>query len=82
MLVLSRNKEEGIYIIPKNSNDPIYIKITDIKSSRFGYQVKIGFEADKDNRIIREELLDNDGLSLEDYIKNTKSVYFNNGEGI
>lgn len=48
MLVLARKKDEGIYI-----GDDIVVRIVEIQ----GNQVRIGIQAPKDVRIIREEIV-------------------------
>ncbi len=48
MLVLARKKEEGIYI-----GDDIIVRIVEIQ----GNQVRLGIQAPKDVRIIREEIV-------------------------
>ena len=56
MLIISRAKDEEVFILPPGSM-PIRVLIVDLK----GDQIKLGFDADQDIPILRSELLTEEG---------------------
>jgi sRNA-binding carbon storage regulator CsrA len=54
MLILSRDKDQGITVTDKEGNVILHITVTDF--ARGSRSVRLGFEADKDYRIDRDEV--------------------------
>jgi carbon storage regulator CsrA len=65
MLVLTRKQDEKTTI---RCPDGSYIEISVCRIDS-NYKVRLGFDAGKDYKITRSELIEKSGLSKEDYFK-------------
>lgn len=62
MLILSRSKDEGIFILDPHTNRNAHIKVVDIR----GQHVRIGVDSHRANIVHREEICDDLGALGKD----------------